>query len=139
MFPYCWTHLKSIDGLQVKKSGIQGAGQGLFFVGTKDKDKLKKGERVTYYSGKEIVREPIEGDYVMRVSSKQYLDGEHKQNHVGRYINSSKGSRKRPNVKFSGTTQIRNQMGRPSIPIIATRTIKKGDELLANYGRSYRI
>ena len=34
-FPYCWVHLKSKDKLQVKKSTIKGAGQGLFYVGKK--------------------------------------------------------------------------------------------------------
>ena len=41
-YPYCWVHLKAKDKLQVKKSTIEGAGEGLFYVGKKDLTPNKK-------------------------------------------------------------------------------------------------
>ena len=41
-YPYCWVHLKAKDKLQVKKSTIEGAGEGLFYVGKKDFSPNKK-------------------------------------------------------------------------------------------------
>ena len=139
-FPYCWIHLKSIDKLQIKKSTVPNAGKGLFYVGKTD---LKPKVRVTLYSSKEITRKDIEGDYVLQVSSKQFLDGKDKSNFVGRYINSMKGTGKQPNVRFGTGYRISkktvNGETRYTIPIVTIKKIKPNTELLLDYGKDYRL
>ena len=48
-FPYCWVHLKQIDGLAVKPSTIAGAGKGLFA-----EKRFRPGETVTRYSARRV-------------------------------------------------------------------------------------
>ena len=136
-FPYCWIHLKSKENLQVKDSKIAGAGKGLFYVGTKP---LAAKKKVTDYSAKQISKTANkDSDYVLEVGKARYLDSEEKQNFVGRYINSNKGTGKPPNVRFSTGTQVYDKANRKTVPIYSTKKLKNGDELLMNYGRSFVI
>jgi hypothetical protein len=135
-FPYCWIHLKSKEGLQVKKSTVSGGGEGLFYVGKKDFPANKK---IVLYSAKEVSTTPISGNYVLEVSAKKFIDSKSKQNFVGRYINSIKGTKKQPNVRFSSGRTIKKVKGRETIPVITKKKIKKGSELLANYGTSFKV
>ena len=134
-FPYCWVHLKANDKLQIKKSTIEGAGEGLFYVGKND---LPPNKKVTLYSSKKAVSTPIEGDYVLQVG-KKYIDGEDKSNFVGRYINSPAGTKRLPNVRFSKGYKITKVQGRETVPIISTKKIKPNSELLLSYGKSYKF
>ena len=134
-YPYCWVHLKAKDKLQVKKSTVEGAGDGLFYVGKKD---LSPNKKVTLYSSKKVVTTPVEGDYVLRVG-KKYLNAEDKSNFVGRYINSVQGTKKQPNVRFSKGYNITKVRDRETVPIVSTKKIKPGSELLLRYGRSYKF
>ena len=134
-YPYCWIHLKSIDNLQVKKSTIQGAGKGLFYVGKKDFPKNKK---ITDYSAKSISRSPDEAsDYNLKVSKDRYLNSTSASNYVGRYINDARGTNKSTNVRFTKGTRIYNKNNRFNVPIYTQKKIKPNTELLMNYGRTY--
>jgi len=132
-YPYCWIHLKSIDKLQVKKSTITGAGNGLFYVGKKNFPKNKK---IVDYSAKEITsRKNPNSDYVLKVGEGRYLDSEDPSNYVGRYINDGKG--KANNVRISRGTKIYTKNNRKVVPVYSTKVIKPNTELKLNYGRTY--
>ena len=132
-FPYCWIHLKSKDKLQVKKSDTAGAGQGLFYVGKKD---FPNNKTITDYSSKQISSTPDRNSkYVLQVSKNKFLDSENPANYPGRYINSSK----KPNVRFSKGYKIYHKSDRAYVPVKTTKKIKPNTELLANYGRNYRV
>ena len=133
-YPYCWIHLKKIDGLQVKKSEI--AGEGLFYVGKKD---FQPNKIIAYYSAKEVTRKPINGEYVLEVGKNKYLDGKDKSNYVGRYVNSTRGTGKQPNVRFASNGVITKRNGRDTVPIITKKKIKPNTELLMNYGKDYKL
>ena len=135
-YPYCWIHQKSLEGLQVKKSTVPGAGEGLFYVGKPDVEAKSK---VTLYSAKKVNTDRINGNYVLEVSKNKFLDAEDKSNFVGRYINSTRGTGKQPNVKFSGTREIKEIKNRQTVPVLAVKKIKKDTELLLNYGRGYKF
>ncbi len=137
-FPACWIHLKQQAGLQVKKSEIPGAGDGLFFMGKKDKKPFPAKKKITNYSGKTITTsENPDSDYVLKIGKNRYLDSAPKDTHPGRYINDPRGTNKRANVRFSTGQQIYDVDGRKAIPIISTRKIKPNTELLTRYGKSY--
>ena len=132
-FPYCWVHLKSIDGLVVKDSTVPDAGRGLFAT-----RRFKRGKRVTKYSGR-VVRKGTRGDYVLNINQTQSLDAGGLNNLPGRFINDPKGTRRRANVRFSRSSRINtdNATGKRYVPIIALRTIQPGHEVLVNCGRNY--
>ena len=136
-YPYCWIHLKSLDKLQIKKSTIAGAGEGLFYVGKKP---FPKDKNVALYSSKQVYKtKPSNSNYVLQVSANQYIDGRDRSNFVGRYINSSKHSGKQSNVRFSKTTTVKEVKGRKAVPIVSTKKIPPKTELLLNYGKDYKI
>lgn len=139
-FPYCWVHLKSIDKLQVKDSTVPNSGKGLFYVGKKDFPAKK---RITLYSSQKLGREKVEGDYVLEVSSKQFIDAKDKLNYVGRYINSIHSTGKRPNVRFGTGSVVTKKTvaggARYTYPIISSKRIKPNTELFLSYGKSYRF
>jgi len=136
-YPLCWIHLKKEEGTQVKKSDIKNAGLGLFYVAKND---FKKDRKIADYSAKEISSTPNPNSkYVFEVGKNRYLDGEDKLNYVGRYINSSKNSNKAPNVRFTKGYNTTKKMNRYTVPIFSKRGIKKGEELLLNYGKNFRF
>ena len=131
-YPYCWTHLKSIDKLQVKNSTVPNAGKGLFYVGKK---KFPKGKKIVDYSAKTITnRENPNSDYVLKVGDGRYLDSKDTSNYVGRYINDGRGNN---NVRFTKGSKIFTKNNRKVIPIYSTKVIKPNTELKLNYGRTY--
>ena len=132
-YPYCWTHLKSIDKLQVKQSTIQNAGKGLYYVGKKN---FPKGKKIVDYSAKVITRtENPDSDYVLKVGDGRYLDSKDTSNYVGRYINDGRG--RSNNVRFTKGTRIYTKNDRKIVPIYTTKVIKPNTELKLNYGRTY--
>tara|TARA_R110000787_G_scaffold12859_5_gene41083 strand:- start:3534 stop:4058 length:525 start_codon:yes stop_codon:yes gene_type:complete len=143
-FPYCFQHLRLIDGLELKDSEIPNSGTGVF--ATKDfplkqKDKGSK-KPIAYYSAKEITHEPDPfSSYVLQVNKREYLDSKDPSNFTGRYINSFKNhpdtTKRNANVRFTGNQRIYRKDDRYVVPIKQTKAIKKGDELRLNYGNAY--
>ena len=141
LFPYCWTHLKSIENLQVKRSDIPNAGDGLFYVG---KTPFPARKKIVEYSAVKISNnDDDDSGYSLQVGRDRYLDSINKQNYPGRWINSFKHTGKHPNVRFTGGSRIykkgTGQNKRFTVPIITTKRIKPNEELLLNYGRTYTI
>lgn len=130
-YPYCWIHLKSIDKLQVKKSGV--AGKGLFYVGKQDFPKDKK---IVDYSARTISRHPNPGsEYDLQVGQNRYLDSNSPLNYVGRYINDKHGTGQAANVRFTKGSRIYEKNNRYTVPIYSKKKIKPDSELLMSYGR----
>lgn len=135
LYPYCWVHLKSKDGLQVKKSTIAGGGSGLFTT----IDRRAKAV-VTVYSAKAVTKTPNPNShYVLQYANGKYLDSKSPQNFPGRYINSPKGTALKDNVRFNASGRVKSKKGRETTTIIAKKKIKKGAELLMNYGKHFKI
>ena len=132
-YPYCWIHLKSKDGLQIKNSSIPGFGKGLF--ATKDH---RNNQKITDYSAKQVSQNPDPAwRYVLQIGENRFLNSEDKSNFVGRYINDSRGTNKRPNVRFTKGSRIFQKQDRYTVPIVSTKNIKKGDELFLSYGSNF--
>lgn len=135
LYPYCWTHLKSKDGLQVKKSTIANGGDGLFT--TRD---IKPKKVITQYSSKTVSKQPNpKSQYVLNVGKGKYIDSESKQNFPGRYINSVQGTQKTKNARFNASGRVVPKMGRQTTTVVSTKKIKAGEEILLNYGKGFKI
>lgn len=124
--PYCWQHLRSQKGLQVKKSGIPTAGWGLFATRP-----FKKNELIIRYRGEKVTPTELEHRYDYdgyNVTAPYAIDGVDAACRRGAaaYINSTHGTNINANVRIT-----------PSLNVRANRAIRKGDELFTNYGRDY--
>ena len=137
-YPYCWIHLKKIDGLQVKTSQIPNAGKGLYYVGKKP---IKKDKKIATYSARQVSRHPDEtSDYNLEVGRGRYLNSTSPLNYVGRYINDSRNTAFRNNVRLTKSAQIKMKNNRYTVPIYTTKKINPkagGVELFLPYGRGY--
>ena len=126
---YCWNHLRALDGLRVKKSGVPRAGMGLWA----EKD-FRAGDKVAAYTGDRIA---LSGDrdggvYVLQTRGDSGIDAARTNAGAGRWANDPRGTDgNRANVEFAYDAR------RKTACLRATRPIRKGDEVLAKYGAAY--
>ena len=123
----------------VAKSTIPGAGDGLFCM-----EHVEAGDVVARYSGQPLTQgqaEARDSAYILKVSSKLYLDASEPDNWEGRYINDGPRSGREPNCIFAAAYNT-NAMPMPGsdrrwIKVFALRAIRPGEELLMAYGDGY--
>ena len=132
---YCYQHLKIEKQLQVKKSAIQGSGQGLYTT-----KKIKKGEKVVEYGGNFKTKaryEATDSGYGIQFNKNLVLDGNSTQHGNGRYANDCRSKNKKKkeckgnNSRFSTNTSLRTASPK------ATKTIPANTEVFVNYGNDY--
>ena len=130
--PVCWQHTRRDKGLRLAKSTIPGAGRGVFALGRS----FRAGEIVCTYEGERMSKAQVDrrypGDvtapYTLCSPGGRCMDGACRRG-VGSMLNGvMDGSH---NVVFDW------HKGRPVVR--ATRAIRDGDELLADYGPDYRF
>ena len=142
MLPYCYQHTQSELGVKVGASTIQGAGQGLFATKTfKGSDANKKwiaplsGQRI---SGAEVDRRYADATAPYTVSEKKKnWDGALKR-YVGHYANSKFGKHKKSVLKGTNA-EIALHHDVPWLKAQMGKIIKPYKEILAYYGRQYRL
>ena len=138
---YCHIHRKKMLHLQIKKSTIQDAGQGLFAYGEEGKIIFKKGERICMYNGQllnnlELLRRYREetAPYAIELHKKdgeaQYEDAATRRG-LGSLANHSRNKSK-INARLSIGWGNRAQL-------IATKNIRSGVEILVDYGPDYEF
>ena len=119
--------------LQVKKSQLPGAGQGLF-----TKIDIQKGSRIVEYKGrlhrwKDIKHEDGHNGYLLYINPNAVINAQGTVKLIGRYANDANG-----NVRIDG---LRNNSEYVTVGsrcyITATRPIKKGEEVFVRYGKEY--
>lgn len=132
----CYQHLRSAHGVEIKKSTIPGAGMGLFAA----RDivvRRGKPTPILPYGGDPLTASQVKErypdaspQYVMCTSGDRCQDGRSTQSSAARYANGcdrrGQGLFSRCNSKFTGVGKL-----------AATRTIKKGEEILVRYGPEY--
>jgi len=131
--PYCWQHTQLEEGVSIEPSTISGAGLGLF--AKKDFD---RNQPIVQYSYSEPVtkkelNKTCPGD-TLAVYAVERKDGKfenaYKSNDgVGRYANDVHGTRKKQNVELKDHKK--------RVWLVAKKKVKKGEELLTDYGPSY--
>jgi transposase InsO family protein len=123
---YCWSHLRSVEKLRIKKSLVPRAGMGLFA----DRD-YHVGEHIADYTGDRICNNRDTGPYFLQLSGKCAIDAARTNAGSGRWCNDPRGSDYRANAKFCANHRDRTAC------IRADRPIRKGDEILVPYGADY--
>jgi len=127
----------------VKTSTIQGAGNGLFLL-----EPVKRGERLTFYSGKRIIASQARDSnspYIVQISKNIFLDAQGPGHGAGKFINCGRKAKRNINARFSAantyTVCKRTQM--KWISIFATcdinASVSHPVEIYIDYGPDYWI
>ena len=124
-----------LDSCEVRTSNIPGAGLGLF--ATKH---IKAGKRVTKYSGTKIGKAAAlssNSSYIVEIHSRLYLDADGPGHMVGRYMNDGPLAGIPVNARLGASRRVYQckKTGRFWIPVIATKDIKPGEEIVIKYGK----
>jgi SET domain-containing protein len=123
--------------LKVKKSGIPGAGRGLFTL----RD-IRKGDIVCEYEGERITwaecirrneAHPSKAAYFFYIHEHLCIDAEHAVHCPARFANDAAGPVRSPGVRNNARFEVRGDR----VYIIASRWIRSGEEILVSYGRGY--
>ena len=134
--PYCFQHTRSIEGVEIKKSKLPGAGLGLFAT-----RKFKKGSRVTTYGGEVISQaesDRRDSGYALTIGRGRVLDGRATSSGNGRYVNSCRRSnRKHCSSNNAQLPVLQRRNGRVKGTLRVSRTILPGSEIYASYGPNY--
>jgi len=126
--PYCWLHTKVDKGFIVKASTIPNAGKGLFAS-----KEFKKGEEIGQYTGDKLTRNQADaipdaqGAYIL-CHIDECVDARRTNSTPLRYMNDPRGTGKRSNARFVASNRF---------AVRTTKKVKKGEELLVEYGRRY--
>lgn len=119
--------------LFTKKSGIPGAGKGLF-----TKKPIKKGAKIVEYKGeivpwKEVNDRNGTNGYIYYVNRHHVIDAWSTKTALARYANDAKGPFKTDGLKNNCTYNIEGVR----VFIFAMRDIPAGSEILVGYGKEY--
>ena len=142
--PYCWIHLLGKKKLRIKPSGVPNAGKGLFAMSKNPNDNnailFKTGDTIIEYDGEIITQQQLNNRYDSATHQYTAPYGLKVQNRIEdaacrRGVGSiaNHGDSRHSNARFS-----RSNTGQP-VKLFATKNIRNGDEILVNYGRSYRF
>lgn len=118
--------------LEIKESGITGAGKGLFTNAF-----IPKGTRIVEYKGTvttwETVRHDATNAYIYFLKPNYVIDARDHPKSLARYANDAKGLTKardkRNNAKFEADGL--------RVFLVAIKDIAAGEEILVDYGRKY--
>jgi hypothetical protein len=135
----CWNHLRRDAGVRVRRSGVPGAGRGLFAA---QQGGLPAGHRVPYTGDLiGLTADSKGGAYVLETRAGEGIDAARRNAGVGRWVNDPRGTRGpngRPlhaNCEFVLYTP---PGGEQRVAAVRTlRSIPSGEELLVKYGDEY--
>lgn len=107
------------------------AGRGLFA----ERD-FKKGEYIAQYGGEILTTEQYDkryaddamGAYGVQLDADRVIDARKTSAGVARYACDYHGSKRKPNAEYVADDE------KDEVWVVATRAIKKGDEILTDYG-----
>ncbi len=118
--------------LEVKKSTIPGAGQGLF-----TKIFIEKGTRIVEYKGRLTKWKEVENDYkngyIYSINAKDVIDAKTYKKALGRYANDASGVVRKKGIP-NNSTYVSDGL---KIYIEAIKDIPAGSEILVAYGKEY--
>ena len=121
----------------VYKSNQEDAGMGLFML-----ERAEKGNRVTVYAGELITQKEADesdSEYILYIKNDTLLDAKNVLSRKGRYICHA-GPGTTSNARISAIRRVVTDpiSRKPCVSILATRTIKPGEEVLISYNKSWK-
>jgi len=118
--------------LEIKASGLPGAGQGLF-----TKTAIAKGTRIVEYKGTVTTWEEAKKDatngYIYFLKPNYVIDGRDHPKSLARYANDAAGLVR---AKDNGNN-ARFEADGLRVFLVATKDIKAGEEIFVSYGKKY--
>lgn len=119
--------------LFIKRSGIPGAGKGLF-----TKNFIPKGTRIVEYKGKvttwkEVNHDEGKNGYIYYVKRYHVLDARHHVKALARYANDAMGISRVKGVRNNSSYETNGL----KVYIDAAKDIPAGSEILVGYGKEY--
>jgi hypothetical protein len=129
--PYCWIHLKKIEGVQLRDSTLPGAGKGLFAM----KD-FRRGDNILRYDGEELTNDCLNARYGENTAPYGISNPE------GRIFDGAcqRGPASMANHRpGSFNARFVEVSGRPEPMLQALRNIKRNEEIFVNYGTEYEF
>lgn len=111
-----------------KKSSIPNAGNGVFA-----NTDIRKDHAITVYSGEKVDDKPNCSEYVIQLQDGSYVIGDSTPqvgNGLGSFIN---------RLAAKKNCEIEENEEYQQLIVVATKNIKKGDELFTTYSRGYRL
>jgi hypothetical protein len=132
---YCWQHLRSKLGVDVRPSTLSGAGMGLFAY-----KNFPRNSKVASYSGTIVpASDAKDSQYAVAWTRGKVVDAKSTQNSVGRYSNTCRGPDKIGKKCKGNNVKLARDFARKSISLNATKKIRKGEEIFTAYGSAFRI
>jgi hypothetical protein len=140
---HCADHMRLLQRLAIRQSGIPGAGLGLFMAKGKGAKPFRRGDRIVLYSGDWAHLLPgdagdhLGGPYFLQITRTLAVDAARTNTALGRWANAPHGAEDaqgrplRPNAQL--VLDRRSRQG----SLRASATIQPGDEILVSYGRTY--
>ena len=129
---YCWQHAGAHYSTKLAASTIPRAGLGLFA-----RRDLSPREVIAAYTG-HVSREPIDGDYVIQINRRKFIDASSTQSSMARYANDCRTASRRAghcsgnNAKFTPSASGADLR-------VGARPIRAGEEIFVDYGRDYHF
>ena len=122
----------------VYKSNQENAGMGLFML-----ERTEKGDRVAVYAGELITQKEVDesdSEYILYIKNDTLLDAKNVLSRKGRYIcHAGPGTTSNARIISAIRRVVTDPISRkPCVSILATRTIKPGEEVLISYNKSWK-
>jgi len=119
--------------LYLKKSGIPGSGKGVF-----TKTDIAKGTRIVEYKGKLVAWKDVKyvdghNPYIFQLNARQALNGLKYTQTFGRYVNDARGFTRVEGLRNNTEFEVEGKR----VFFVATRNIKKYQEILVDYGGNF--
>jgi hypothetical protein len=119
--------------LYLKKSQLPNSGKGLFI-----RKEIKKGTRIVEYKGRLCEWNKVKhldghNPYIFKINSKWAVDAKTHIKSFGRYANDAKGFSRIKELKNNAEYEVVGKR----VFIDAVRSIKKGEEILVEYGGNF--
>ncbi len=128
----CWIHLQKDKNLRIKNSTTPKANFGLF-SGNKPFDNNKT---ITRYDG-DISHVPIEGEYVLEVNPKRFIDAR-KSRYIGGFSNSCRAENIRAKQCKGNNVKFVHDRRNNAVNMKTLKKIRPKEELFTGYNsRSY--
>lgn len=137
--PLCWMHLLSQKKLRVKTSTIPHAGKGLFVMARRQGPNdivFRSGDVVVDYSGESITERVLQNRYGEYTAPYGLREGNQIEDGAclrGAGTIANHGTGRRANVRYSFSRAA------GKFRLVATKNIRNGQEILANYGNGYKF